>query len=735
MKITGLAVQGIGPYDDKTIFRIKPGISVIYGLNRTSGKQSKNSNWVGKSLLFSTISEVLYEQPIVGSKQDRITKGLQQIIFEDNHGNKYLISKKNNKYLIKKNSKDLEFITNKKGPRELIEQIWPLTIEEYETFVHIDTRVPHPLVMGSTAIRKEFFTKFFGLDKVDAERKLYLSELNKLASVRESYNTLNSTYNLIKKDSLSKEQIADLENQLEDLHNKQESMKANMLKMQEKQQLVEFANSWKKEINALKNEGITTREKIVSNRDYWTNTVSELKEQLKEAENYKQYLLANKAYLDAYNKLSDKEKAIPFSKAKEGHLRYIKATNEYEDATYDVDKYKKLIKTAVDKPKDYKQDIDSIKDKYAIAKHQLEHAKQFKNGICPTCGQEVKNIDITALESEYTFLKESIAEYNRYQEEYFIYLKYEENLNRYNEALSNQEAMQKLLNKYFKYEKLYRKLVYLPEKPEEYTGQIIDIEEVNKKLEHAKEQESFYKFFIPFADKIEAYFKLDNYDIDKSVFEQYNAISNKYYELNTKLENAKSTYEKLKQIQLKLDSMKAQLEDVKPLEYLVDLFQDKTLKKKIVQIIGNRLMQLVNKYAALIFNEDYHFELEWQSSQINIICKRKAGKRELVSDVRKLSGAESRLFTLILVLSLMSFIPTAKRPNLLILDEPEANFSAETTAQFYKLVQIIEQAIESIIIITTKTDEVYAGSRCYTIIRDGSSRIVQGHPSELISKE
>ena len=355
--------------------------------------------------------------------------------------------------------------------------------------------------------------------------------------------------------------------------------------------------------------------------------------------------------------------------------------------------------------------------------------------ICPTCGQEVKNLDITVLESEYAFLKESIAEYNRYQEEYSKYLKYEESLNRYNEALSNQATVQKLLNKYFKYEKLYRKLVYLPEKPEEYTGQIIDIEEVNKKLEHAKERESFYKFFVPFADKIEAYFKLDNYDIDKSVFEQYNAISNKYYELNTKLENAKSTYEKLEQIQLKLDGMKAQLEDVKPLEYLVDLFQDKTLKKKIVQIIGNRLMQLVNKYAALIFNEDYHFELEWQSSQINIICKRKAGKRDLVSDVRKLSGAESRLFTLILVLSLMSFIPTAKRPNLLILDEPEANFSAETTAQFYKLVQIIEQAIESIIIITTKTDEVYAGSRCYTIIRDGSSRIVQEHPSELISKE
>ena len=242
MKITGLAIQGIGPYENKAVFKIKPGISVIYGLNRTSGKQSKNSNWVGKSLLFSTISEVLYEQPIVGSKQDRVTKGLQQIILQDNN-DKYLISKKNNKYIIKKNGKDLDFVTNKKGPKDFLESIWPLTLEEYETFIHIDSRVAHPLVMGSTAVRKDFFTKFFGLDKVDAERKIYLAELNKLDSVKESYNTLLSTYNLIKKDAILDEALEELKSKVEELKEKQSSMKATMLEMQERQRLVDLANT------------------------------------------------------------------------------------------------------------------------------------------------------------------------------------------------------------------------------------------------------------------------------------------------------------------------------------------------------------------------------------------------------------------------------------------------------------------------------------------------------------
>ena len=110
--------------------------------------------------------------------------------------------------------------------------------------------------------------------------------------------------------------------------------------------------------------------------------------------------------------------------------------------------------------------------------------------------------------------------------------------------MSKLEDAQKQLKKYTKYDKLYRKLVYLPEKPEEYTGPIVNADEVNQKLEHAKKEESFYKFFATFANKIEAYFALDDYRVDKSIFEQYTTLSNKYYELNTRLENARAYHTK-----------------------------------------------------------------------------------------------------------------------------------------------------------------------------------------------
>lgn len=726
MKITGLAIQGVGPYEDKAVFKIEPGISVIYGLNRTSGKQSKNSNWVGKSLLFSTISEVLYEQPIVGSKQDRITKGLQQIILQDGN-DKYLVSKKNNKYIIKKNGKDLDFVTNKKGPKEFLESIWPLTLEEYETFVHIDSRVPHPLVMGSTAVRKDFFTKFFGLDKVDAERKIYLAELNKLDSVKESYNTLLSTYKLIKKDAILDEALDALKDEVAQLKEKQASMKSTMLEMQEKQRLIDLASSLKDEISQLKEENCCTEQEILDKRDLLDSKLKQLNKKKELAKKYQQYKITAKAYENAYSKLSDFERSISFEKAKEGSSRYNRLSAKLDE---EKDEYEELsaIKQ-VAQPDKLDIDEEQTLEELAIVKHQLQHAKQFKTGVCPTCGQPVK-VNLEELQEKYNQLIENKEKLDQYKLQLRAYEKFNEACYRAKECKESIEELTQKVSKYEKYSIACKRLSALPDKPDEFTDPIYNLDDINNQYDALNSEYSFYKRMSIFASRIEQYFALKDKTIDTTIFETYNAISNRYFELKTKLENAYSTIEKLNSIESQLAQMRSQLNDVKPLEYLVELFQDKTLKKKIIQIIGNRLMQIVNKYAAVVFNEDYKFSLEWESSQINLLCTRKAGKSVLTSDVRKLSGAESRLFTLILILALLSFVPNNKRPNLLLLDEPDSAMSNETAEAFYKIIKVLSSAIESIVIITVK-DNTYPDTRCYTIIREGTSKIVEGHPDEL----
>ena len=238
MKLKAISLKGVGPYSDRATFKVKPGLSVIYGLNHTSGKQSKNSNWVGKSLFFSTVSELLYEEPIVGSKQDRIQEGSQGIVLEAEGAN-YKITRTDGKYKIVKDGEAVDFRTKTKA-QEFIRTLWPLTKEEYETFVHIDSRVPHPLVMGSTAVRKEFFTKFFGLDRVDAERKLYNAALTDLSKTQRARDTLRSTYEMITADIPTEARLAEMEAELADLSACIESSKAELLKAQERNQLLDF---------------------------------------------------------------------------------------------------------------------------------------------------------------------------------------------------------------------------------------------------------------------------------------------------------------------------------------------------------------------------------------------------------------------------------------------------------------------------------------------------------------
>ena len=727
MRVVGLALQGVGPYEQKATFRFKPGINVIYGLNRTSGKNSQNSNWVGKSLLFSALSEVLYEEPVVGSKQDRLTTGLQQILLEDDSGNNYLISKKNNKYIIKENGKDKQFVTGKKGPKQFIESIWPVSMEEYETFIHIDSRVPHPLVMGSTAMRKEFFTKFFGLDKVDAERKLYLAELNKLAAVRESYNSLKSAYNLLKQDTLDKDGLVKLNKEKKLAASTVESLEQRMLEMKARQQLVEFAAVIKDDIAALEQLGITTEDSIKHAYNNAKSTLAEIKKKQADVNAYEEYKIYSSAYNKAYNTLTEFEKSCSLEHAREGARRYRIKQEQVEDLEEKISEFNSIKK--VEKPELVEGDLYEIKAELATAKNKLKNAKVFGKGTCPTCGQAVK-VNIPELETEVSKLEEKYSAIQKYTYALDAYERYKAEEEKNIENVDRLRLAKQQTEKYEKYVDVYKHLRALPEKPEPFSGNKYNKDEVEAELENAKEKANFFNRLYNYAKKIEDYFSLEDKTIDKDAFTKYTEASTHYQELRTKFEAAKSNYEKLVKIDQQLTEMQEQLKDVKPLEYLVELFQDKTLKKRIVQMIGTRLMALVNKYAAVVFNEDYKFELNWDSSQISILCTRKSGKRLLVSDVRKLSGAESRLFTLILVLSLIAFVPKSKRPNCLILDEPDSALSTETAAAFFKILQQLTNVVESVVVITVRRD-AYPGSRCYTVLREGTSRIVEGHPDDL----
>jgi DNA repair exonuclease SbcCD ATPase subunit len=184
----------------------------------------------------------------------------------------------------------------------------------------------------------------------------------------------------------------------------------------------------------------------------------------------------------------------------------------------------------------------------------------------------------------------------------------------------------------------------------------------------------------------------------------------------------------------RLLEMRAELINEEPLKLLVEAYSDKAMKRMAIKSVSTKLMHEINKYAKLIFPEDFDFGFSWESSKISLTVTRKyrQGKKvkTLTSDVRKLSGAESKLYTFILVLAHLTFVPARKRSNVLILDEPDSNMSAETSEAFKKLLPILNKVIPSIIVITPRTEQRYEGAQEFTVLKEkGEAKIVSGHPS------
>jgi hypothetical protein len=89
--IQAIELEKVGPYQKPVRFEPPCGVSTIYGLNRAAGKASQNSNGVGKSLLFSVLPEVMYDEPQIGERSDKIKQGRRDIEFMSHAGKKVLV--------------------------------------------------------------------------------------------------------------------------------------------------------------------------------------------------------------------------------------------------------------------------------------------------------------------------------------------------------------------------------------------------------------------------------------------------------------------------------------------------------------------------------------------------------------------------------------------------------------------------------------------------------------------
>ena len=718
MKIRALGVRNYGSFTKQAVFEFKDGINVIYGLNRTTSKNSKNSNWVGKSLFFNSLSEVLFDQPIVGLKNDKVKTGTRTVLIEKDGRSIQIIrnSGKRDSIKIVVDGQEIEHLTKTKA-QDWINDNLSITKAEFESLLHLDSRIPHPLVMGTSTDRKHFFDSFFRLDQVDNERRLYLKKLRQLKEQKTAFTELKTSYLSLKKQLIDKQEISDMKNRLIFLKGKCENLMAQSSEYQTYQSLKIVYSTLKPKIDLLPCE-LSEIEACIDRTKAQLQKIEDGKER---AIAYSVYTDQLKEYEESKAELSEFARSISSEKAEEGANRY----RRYKEQLADIHPVKPT------KPKDVP--VSDYKPSYfeaviADLLRKIEYSKQFKSGVCPTCGQPVKTNNVEELQLQ---LKQAKANYQAavaYENYMTLSVKYASDYEEYKYALDKQQTITAKVEKYEKYSKAWSELRAMPAKPTEVEKPKYDLDWYRKKEKSVRELLDALTTVNRQLDSINRYLnwkgvtEFDNQD--------FNATQAEIAKLEAKLEYYRQSRQQLTTITSRLRELKSELADYPIVEELANIFSDNVIKKAMVQQISTKLCDLLNYYSSLVFDSPYTFSLVWDS-QIQLICERRVGRQTLVSDVRKLSGAESKLFTVILVLSLLSLMPASKRPQLMLMDEPTANMSQETTQAFMKLLTIMQKIVPCLVIITPRND-VYPESRPFTILRDkNGSSIVSGYPDDL----
>lgn len=695
-KIEKIGIAGIGPFKKGVSLPVVPGVSFLYGKNLLNGG---NANAVGKSLLGNAIADIFYEpqvrqdKPKVGKRFVEFRKG-KRLIRVINEAGKTTRTR----VLVDGTERSARTAS---ATKQLAADLWGVTQDEFASYGFVDAAVPHPLVKGGTAARKAFFTSFFKLDQLDAEKKVFQKRLLEVKKVKAAHEELNKAFASAKADMLSKEEKQALEAELETLQAELEVLRKRQERAEKQQRIAAFKELAGDKLGRLSEVTRTSKE---IRRD-----LAAAEEAAEQLEDYKLYQRELARYKEA---TAGVDTSIPVDELKQ----IADKCDALESEIAQLERITQPTKPgdAVEKPDTARADLERTERQL---RHELEHSQKFDKGVCGTCGQEVKARPTRVVKTALAGVQDELEAWTDYEDYLQRVDVYKGKKAEYAAAQERIAELSERVKKLRPKRELYTKLKNLlkPAKVEK-PKHTYDVTALNSELEITRFAED-NKELIELVKE----FKPVKFDAKR-----FNEVQEKVYEAKAALNLHNSVKKRALEIRARLGELREALSEESALEVILEGYSDKAMKKMAIEAISGHLMKTVNRYAALVF-ENYSFEFVW-GTQIQMLVHRPEG----TSDVRKLSGAESMLFTLILILSLLVFVPKAKRLSVLILDEPYASFSDHTAELFTKLLPHIVQIIPSVLIITPKSEFRVANAAEFTLVKQvGGTVLKKGHPNDL----
>lgn len=720
------------------------GVTHIKAKNKDAeNNDGEDTNGVGKSVLFGAIPEVHWGKSPTGKQSAKLQQSsVLAIEYKDVGPEKETFEVlrrfgKKKGFKIKRNGKDINIRTIDLSEKRA-EQILGMSEEDFYAQTYISSLKQHPLIIGSAADRERFIVNAFGLHSADTVRKLLNAEYREAQKHRAAYMEVRSMFEELRDKAISKEAIAEQEDYLQDLEARREKLLKRFRKAQKVRDLVMFEKDNEALIQRIRN--------LCPHLTQFEDTFKATKKKLRKTRDLQHELRDWAVYDQALN--AYKLKSRPLRDALVSLLG-----PGWESETRDVRKKAQAARDEIarrdnlaDKVASARKQVESRPEKVPEPKHlyeacvgsisrlneELAHVREFHGGRCPTCGGKVEARDEQDIKDElekWKSRRQKAKAYDTYKEERKVWKVSSAALETLEAELAEAETKAKKGAKWIEAQELVRQLPDLPAPPGAVRPEGDDLD---AKIEKLQKRVHTFESTEPIIDKIRALDTVGGADLElakdfEEVGEKLSSINSKISDLTARLSTSKESIKSLQKMAERGKTLKRLAADAPVLKALIDVHSNKGLKKLMVERCAKMIEQQINKMRRLFFAENFVFEFKYDK-KLEFLVHRKVGKHVMTSDVCKLSGAEQRLFTILLVLARITLLPKGKRSNLLVLDEPEANLGPARQNLFVKALPLMNKIVPHIVVLSPRTDLQIPGARVYSLIKDkGVTTLIKGN--------
>lgn len=695
------------------------GLVVISGLNLDSD-ESNNPNGAGKSLLFSSLGNALFESTPLDGKLKKTHKEMLAVKgsninlkFKSHTGQGVELSQTPSKYTLHLDGEDQK-IGKKAIVQEKLKTLMPLTEDEFYSYCYIQSQRPLQFQVDKDLDRLKFITELFDLDVYDKIRQSLTKRRGIIADRETEFNVYAGQYDNVLRDLGKLAWTPESNGALKELKLKitkrQKTLKSYYKKaaqLRSSLNSVAKIESLEKQIENLNigeaqplDKVLSLISKVLAYKEYtskkgqYDSLVSTFQENIDTLVtalgNLDDISLPKlREHYDTLDKeIADLQNIVRKAANLEGHI-----SNLTDEIKHNTKSLKELKFKPADKINAKGIDIDALTRCIELADTLSEH----EDGDCPTCGSVIdRDAIVAAAKLARTKLKKhkSKIKAKRIQE---VLKEVTATKTAYETKLENLlegKSPDSLRSKAKKKEKALRGVrehgIILKDlnSYREKLAQVKKPKKVKKpKTEYTlvqlKAHKALWSEYKELTGKLEVLTgSVEAFDL-KSLRKELKGLEKSISDTEAKLNKASSKATKLSvnkkeyelhtttklELAAKIAKIKPIIEEKELVTYLWKQFGATNLKLQAAGRMLQLLENSLNTYAPLVFSEPFKFSIKPSKQGISAIVTRPKG---VPCDIRKLSGAESNCFRLLFAVALMPLVPAQKRVNFIVLDEPDS---------------------------------------------------------------